>query len=95
MFSTGMVNPWKTMFEEFVFIVQPYVAKPHRLVAQPAQLFSGEAEAKRAGARLARYRAGVVVMAQVVDRTSPARGRPHVLATHGQVPEGWKLAKAA
>lgn len=83
------------MFEEFVFIVQPYVAKPHRLVAQPAQLFSGEAEAKRAGARLARYRAGVVVMAQAVDRSGPAGRRPQVLATHGRVPEGWTGARAA
>ena len=30
------------MFEELVFVVQPYVAKPHRLVAQPAQLFAFE-----------------------------------------------------
>ena len=83
------------MFEELIFIVQPYVAKPHRLVAQPAQLFAAEAEAKRAGARLARYKAGVVVMAQAVDRRSAAPKRPHVLATHGHVPDGWTTAKAA
>jgi hypothetical protein len=86
----------RRMFEELVFIVQPYVAKPHRLVAQPARVFTEEAAAKRAGARMARFRAGVVVLAQSADAMGASRKRPHVLAIHGRIPEGWTtLAKAA
>ena len=84
------------MTDQLIYIVQPYVVKPHRLVAQPAQVFEDETAARRAGGRLSRFRAGVVVLAQAVDPVTRAKGRPHPLAIHGRVPEGWTaLAEAA
>lgn len=81
--------------DHLIYIVQPYVVKPHRLVALPAQVFEDETTARRAGGRLSRYKAGVVVLAQAVDPVTRAKGRPRPLAVHGQVPEGWAVAEAA
>ena len=84
------------MNEHVIFIVQPYLAKPHRLLAQPAQIYDDETEARRAGGRLARFRAGVVVLSQAIDPVTQAKAVPRPLAIHGQVPQAWTgLAKAA
>ncbi len=81
---------------ETLFILQPYQAKSHRLVPLPAQVFDDEAAARRAASRLARFRAGIVVMAQEIDRATARKGRPAPLAIHGAVPEEWlALPKAA
>ncbi len=81
---------------ETIFVVQPYQAKPHRLIALPAQVFDDEAAARRAGGRLARFRAGVVVLSQTIDHATSVRGKPAPLAIHGKVPDGWKsLSRAA
>lgn len=82
--------------DDAVFLVQPYQAKATGLVAQPAQVFADAASARRAGWRLARYRAGVVVLSQSVDLLSARCDRPAVLAIHGRVPESWEgVARAA
>jgi hypothetical protein len=88
-----MTGPSAT--EHTVFIIQPYAAKPHRLVPQPAQLFDDEACARRAASRLARFRAGVVVLSQTVDPLTARRGRPATLAIHGRVPEAWTQVQSA
>ncbi len=80
---------------ETVFIVQPYQAKPHRLVALPAQMFDDEASARQAARRLARFRAGIVVLSQAVDPVTAKKEVPAALAIHGQVPEGWRALRAA
>lgn len=77
------------MTADLIYIVQPYVVKPHRLVALPAQIFEDETTARRAGGRLSRFRAGVVVLAQAIDPVTRVKGRPRPLAVHGTVPEGW------
>lgn len=82
--------------DDAMFLVQPYLAKATGLVALPAQAFADAASARRAGWRLARYKAGVVVLSQSVDLLAARRGRPAVLAIHGHVPESWgALARAA
>ena len=82
--------------DDAVFLVQPYLAKATGLVAQPAQAFADAASARRAGWRLARYKAGVVVLSQSVDLLSTRGERPAVLAIYGRVPESWGgVAKAA
>ena len=80
---------------ETLFIVQPYRAKPHRLVPLPAQLFDDERSARQAGARLARFRSGIVVLSQTIDHATAGKGRPTALAIHGQVPDSWTALKAA
>ena len=80
---------------ETLFILQPYQAKPHRLVPLPAQVFDDEAAARRAAGRLARFRAGIVVMAQEVDPVTARKGRPAPLAIHGRVPDEWRALPAA
>ena len=80
---------------ETLFIVQPYQSKPHRLVALPAQIFDDEASARRAAHRLARFRAGIVVLSQEVDPLTWKRALPFALAIHGQVPDDWKAVRAA
>lgn len=79
-----------------MFLVQPYLAKATGLVAQPAQAFADAASARQAGRRLARFRAGVVVLSQSVDLLSVRGERPAVLAIYGRVPKQWgAVAKAA
>ena len=79
-----------------IFIVQPYVTKATGLVAQPAQMFPDAASARRAGGRLSRWRAGVVVLSQRVGGVSARHGAPKTIAVYGAVPEAWRaLAKAA
>lgn len=83
------------MHEQF-FMVQPYIARGRGLVAQPVQLMTDAAEARRVGRSLARFRAGVVVLSQSVDPLTDRRGPPKALAIFGQVPDGWEpLATAA
>lgn len=84
------------VMDDAMFLVQPYLAKATGLVALPAQAFADAASARRAGWRLARYKAGVVVLSQSVDLLSARRERPAVLAIHGRVPEIWgAVARAA
>lgn len=83
------------MADHTVYIVQPYVAKPHRLVPQPAQAFEDEGSARRAAGRLARFRAGVLVLSQAIDPFTAQKGVPATLAIYGQVPEGWTDRRAA
>jgi hypothetical protein len=77
------------MSEQTLFIVQPYQAKPHRLVPLSAQVFDDEGSARRAGSRLARFRAGVVVLSQTVDAATARKDLPATLAIHGEVPDAW------
>ena len=72
-----------------LFVVQAYKAKGSRLVGQASTAFEDPDDALAEGAHLARWRAGVVVLRQDVDDDGMRRGRPIVLAIHGQVPEGW------
>ncbi|WP_131113724.1 hypothetical protein [Lichenihabitans psoromatis] len=77
------------MSDQTLFIVQPYRAMPHRLIALAAQVYADETSARRAGNRLARFRTGVVVLSQAVDVEAARRSVPATLAIHGQVPEEW------
>ena len=77
------------------YFVQAYKAKGNRLVGQPTESFSFADEALDAAKRLARWRAGIVVLRQDVDEAGIQHGRPAVLAIHGQVPEGWLTAEQA
>jgi hypothetical protein len=79
----------KQMSEQTLFIVQPYQAKPHRLVPLSAQVFDDEGSARRAGSRLARFRAGVVVLSQTIDTVTARKDLPATLAVHGEVPGAW------
>lgn len=73
------------------FFVQPYIVRRHKLMASGALAFDTRADAIAAGARLARFRAGIVVLSQMVDAATGKLGRPEILATHGRVPAGWTL----
>lgn len=82
--------------DESMFLVQPYIVKATGLVAQAALAFHDAASARRAGCRLARYKAGVVVLSQSGDLLSTRCDRPAVLAIHGRVPDSWgAIARAA
>lgn len=75
------------------YFLQAYKAKGERLVGQPTERHGFVDEALSAGARLARWRAGVVVFRQAVDERGIQCGPPSVLAVHGRVPDGWLPAK--
>ncbi|WP_237477697.1 hypothetical protein [Lichenibacterium dinghuense] len=77
------------------YFVQTYKARGARLVGQPTEGYGFADEALAAARRLARWRAGIVVFLQEVDDEGVQRGRPAVLAIHGQVPEGWLAAERA
>ena len=83
------------MSNEILFILQPYRAKPHRLVPLPAQIFDDEAEARATAKRMARFRTGIVVLRQNVDAATARKGVPAVLAVFGQVPAQWSPARSA
>ena len=80
---------------ETLFVVQAYRTKLDRLVALPAQVFGSESAARHAAGRLARFRAGIVVLSQTVDHRTAQRGRPVALAIHGMVPGDWQVRAAA
>lgn len=73
-----------------LFFVQPYLMKRHKLVASGALTFDEAADALAAGRRTARFRAGVVVLAQQIEARSGFMGQPRVIAIHGHVPEIWR-----
>ncbi len=75
------------------FFVQAYKAKGARLIGQPTEGFGFFDEALTAARRLSRWRVGIVVFQQEVDGDGVQRGRPAVLAIHGQVPDGWLAAE--
>ena len=75
------------------YFVQAYKAKGVRVVGQPTEGFGFADEALTAARRLARWRTGIVVFRQEVDDDGIQRGRPTVIAVHGQVPDGWLAAK--
>ena len=77
------------------YFVQAYKAKGNRLVGQPTEGFGYVDEALTAARKLARWRAGIVVFRQEVGDDGLQRGRPAVLAVHGQVPDGWLSAEKA
>ena len=83
------------MAEHTMFIVQPYQAKPHRLVGLAAQVFDDERSARAAARRLARFRAGIVVLAQTIDVATARKGKPSTIAIHGTVPAVWNESLAA
>ena len=72
-----------------LFFVQPYRTKHHRLVASGALTFEDRQDAIAAGLHAARFRPGVVVLAQDVDARSGRLGKPDILAIHGRVPDAW------
>ena len=76
-----------------VFFVQPYKAKGSKLVGQASLGFAHADQALAEAARLAPWRAGVVVFRQEVDGEGVQRGRPATLAIHGYVPQGWTAAE--
>ena len=75
-----------------LFFVQPYRMKHHRLVASGALTFEERHDALAAGLHAARFRPGVVVLAQDIDGRSGRLGKPEVVAIHGRVPDGWHAA---
>jgi hypothetical protein len=75
-----------------LFFVQPYDVRRHKLVASGAQTFLSDRDALRAGADLARRRAGIVVMSQSYDTDRQKLSRPTVLRIHGRVPQEWTEA---
>ena len=75
------------------YFVQAYKAKGTRLVGQAAESYGYADEAMTAAKRLARWRAGIVVLRREVDDEGIPRGLPAVLAIHGTVPEGWLVAE--
>lgn len=77
------------------YFIQAYKAKGTRLAGQPTERFGFVDEALTAARHIARWRAGVVLFRQEVDYDGMQRGRPTVLAVHGQVPEGWLAAEKA
>lgn len=77
------------------YFLQAYKAKGTRLVGQPTESFGFADEALAVARRLARWRAGIVVFRQEVGDGGIQRGRPAVLAVHGQVPNGWLASERA
>ena len=75
-----------------LFFVQPYVRRRRKLVASGATTFEEEADALAAGARIARFRPGVVVVSQVVDARTGTMARPEIIAVHGRIPDAWRAA---
>ena len=75
-----------------LFFVQPYRMKHQRLVAGGAMTFEDEDAATLAGRRAARFRSGVVVLAQDVDGRTGFMSKPRVIAIHGRVPDPWRAA---
>ncbi len=73
-----------------LFFVQPYVMRRRKLLASGATAFEEAADAVAAGARIARFRPGVVVMSQVVDARTGHMGKPEIIAIHGRVPDAWR-----
>ncbi len=73
-----------------MFCVQPYSIKRHKLVAAGAMVFKDGDTAIAAGRRLARARAGIVVLSQDFDARLGRLGPPRVMAIHGQVPPSWR-----
>ena len=61
------------------------------LVGQASIAFAHPDQALADGARLAPWRAGVVVLRQEVDDGMPL-GKPIVMALHGRVPDEWLAA---
>ena len=72
-----------------LFFVQPYAVKRQKLAPRGALTFFNGSEALKAGAQIARRRAGVVVMSQNYDAERDLMARPVVLTIHGQVPDEW------
>jgi hypothetical protein len=75
------------------YFVQAYRARGSQLVGQPTERFGYVDEALAVAARLSPWRAGIVVFRQNLDAAGLQRGRPTVLAIHGQVPAGWSEAE--
>jgi hypothetical protein len=75
-----------------LFFVQPYLLRRGKLRASGASSFEDAPDALAAGIRAARFRPGVVVIAQAVDGRSGSMGKPAVLAIHGRVPDAWRAA---
>ena len=78
-----------------IYFVQAYKAKGTRLVGQASESYRHADKALTAAKRLARWRAGIVVLMREVDDDGIPRGIPAVLAIHGMVPEGWLVAERA
>ncbi|RYC30230.1 hypothetical protein D3273_19860 [Lichenibacterium minor] len=77
------------------YFVQAYKAKGSRLIGQASESYGYADEALAAAKRLARWRAGIVVLQRELDDEGIPRGLPRVLAIHGQVPQGWDEAERA
>ncbi len=72
-----------------IFCVQPYGLKRHKLAAGGALVFDDLEDAASAGRKLARSRAGVVVLSQDMDARSGLLSKPRIVAIHGRVPASW------
>ena len=77
------------------YFLQAYKAKGARLVGQASEGYDYADEALKAAKRLARWRAGIVVLRREIDDEGIPCGLPAVLAIHGTVPEGWLSAERA
>lgn len=78
------------------YLVLPYrLGARNQVEAEQAQACRTDAEALRAGERIARRSHGVVVMAQDYDEAADFAAEPVVLAVHGTVPDSWGASEAA
>lgn len=73
-----------------IFCIQPYTLKRHKLAACGAMVFADREDAVVAGRRLARARAGVVILSQDVDVETGLMSKPRIIAIHGCVPASWQ-----
>ena len=78
-----------------VYFVQGYKLKGTRIVGLASLAYDYVDEALAEGARRVRWRCGAVVHRQEVDEYSVPRGKPVVLAIHGQVRDEWYHALKA
>ena len=78
-----------------VYFVQGYRLKGTRLVGLASLAYTYVDEALAEGQRRVRWRCGAVVHRQEVDEWSVPRGKPVVLAIHGQVRDEWHRAAMA
>ena len=75
-----------------VYFVQGYRLKGTRIVGLASLAYEYVDEALAEGRRHVRWRCGAVVHQQEVDEYSVPRGKPLVLAIHGQVRDEWHEA---
>lgn len=77
------------------FLVIGFRQRGRKLVPDPAKPANSPENAKRAGARLAPMRTGVVVLRQEFDETADFAAEPVVIAKHGELPPEFQDASIA